>query len=370
MNVLITGASGFIGKNLSATLSTMDGYSVLKYDINDTLDTLRQYIGIADFVVHLAGVNRPEKTEEFFTGNKGFTETLLELMEMEDRNVPVLVSSSIQAELDNPYGISKRQTEEAVLDWAQRTGSKAYIYRLPNVYGKWCRPNYNSVVATFCNNIAKGLPIQINNPDHEVTLVYIDDVVGEIIKAIEGKPLVRDGLFYRIEKTSRVTVGQLAELIQSFADSRKNLVMPNFEGYLERTLYATFLTYLDEDDFGYKLDMKFDNRGWLAEFIKSRQFGQIFISRTKPAITRGNHWHHTKVEKFLVIQGEAVIRFREINGSKVIEYPVSGDELKVLDIPAGYTHSITNVGDEDVITLFWAVEIFDPERPDTYQDSV
>jgi len=373
LKVLITGANGFIGKNLSAALATREGFTILRYDINDSWENLRQYVRIADFVVHLAGVNRPQDPSEFFTGNKGFTEQLLSLLEEEKRVIPFWMSSSIQAELDNPYGLSKRQAEEAVFNWARRTGAQAFVYRLPNVYGKWCRPNYNSVVATFCHNIARGLPIRIDDPDRELTLVYIDDVVEEIINAIEGKPLARlegpsagEGRFFTVKRTSRITVGRLAELIRSFADSRRNLIVPNFEGYLERTLYATFLSYLDESDFGYPLLMKEDQRGWLAEFIKSRQFGQIFISRTKPGVTRGNHWHHTKVEKFLVVQGEAIIRFRQIHGDKVIEYPVSGRELKVLDIPPGYTHSITNVGDEDVITLFWADEIFDPDRPDTF----
>ena len=276
------------------------------------------------------------------------------------------MTSSIQAALDNPYGMSKKAAEDVVFEWSRRTGVPVYVYRLPNVFGKWCRPNYNSVVATFCYNIARGFPIQINNPKTELTFVYIDDVVAELIAAMNGSAHLGDDGFCYVPRTFKVTLQQLAYTLYSFAESRTNLMMPDFEGDFERSLYATYISYLPEDGFSYGLEKKQDDRGWLAEFIKSKQFGQIFISRTKPGVTRGNHWHRTKVEKFLVIEGEAVIRFRKIGAEKIIEYRVSGDSPEVVDIPPGYTHSITNIGNSDVITIFWADEVFDPEKTDTY----
>ncbi|WP_027364667.1 polysaccharide biosynthesis C-terminal domain-containing protein [Desulfotruncus alcoholivorax] len=364
--VLVTGASGFIGKNLCATLEQREDVQILRYDLGNTKEELADYLIRADFVFHLAGINRPRHVEEFDLGNRGFTEEILAYLEENGKKTPVAMTSSIHAVLDNPYGISKKAAEDTVFKWSRRTGIPAYVYRLPGVFGKWCRPNYNSVVATFCHNIAQGLPIQINNPATEITLVYIDDVVSELVAAMDG--IVHsgnDGYCY-VPRTFKVTLQQLADTIYSFAKSRNNLVMPNFESVFERYLYATYISYLPEDGFGYKLEMKHDNRGWLAEFIKSRQFGQIFISRTKPGIMRGNHWHQTKVEKFLVIEGEALIRFRKINSDKIIDYRVSGNLLRVIDIPPGYTHSITNIGDTDLITLFWADEIFNPEKADTY----
>lgn len=365
-NVLVTGADGFIGKNLCAALEQRKDIKILPYDKGNSAQELAEFAACADFVFHLAGVNRPQNVEEFDEGNWGFTMHLLELLAKSNRNIPIAVTSSIQAALDNPYGVSKKKAEEALWEWSRRSGAPVYIYRLPNVFGKWCRPNYNSVVATFCYNIARGLPIQINNPDAELTLVYIDDVVAELISAMEGNLHKDDSGFCYVPRTFKMTLQRLADTIYSFAASRKTLVVPNFENDLERFLYATYISYLPEDDFGYELEMKHDHRGWLAEFIKSKQFGQIFVSRTRPGVTRGNHWHHTKAEKFLVIAGEAIIKFRKIGSSEVIEYRVSGDKLKVVDIPVGYTHSITNIGNTDVITLFWANEIFAPDRPDTY----
>ena len=364
--VLITGAEGFIGKNLCIALEQRKDVRVLPYDVNNAKKELAQFAAEADFVFHLAGVNRPENIEEFDRGNRGFTLELAELLEKAGRRVPVAMTSSIQAALDNPYGVSKKKAEDALWEWSRRSGAPVYIYRLPNVFGKWCRPNYNSVVATFCYNIARGLPIQINKPAAELTLVYIDDVVDELIAAMEGAPHRGDDGFCYVPRTFKVTLQKLAETIYSFTESRTTLVVPNFEGDFERFLYATFISYLPEKGFSYDLEMKYDQRGWLAEFIKSKQFGQIFISRTRPGITRGNHWHHTKVEKFLVIEGEALIKFRKIGTDEVIEYQVSGEQLRVVDIPPGYTHSITNIGSTDVITLFWANEIFEPARADTY----
>jgi UDP-2-acetamido-2,6-beta-L-arabino-hexul-4-ose reductase len=362
--VLITGANGFIGKNLIATIN--NEVEVLQYDLNNTPDDLKVFSQKADFVFHLAGVNRPLETSEFEKGNKGFTEQLLDILQDNSKGIPLLMTSSIQAALDNPYGRSKKSAEDLVLEYGRKTGVPVYIYRLPNVFGKWCRPNYNSVVATWCYNIAHQLPIQINNPETELDLVYIDDVIQEFINALNGCESRAENGFCFVPRTFRVTLHQIAETLNAFKDSRTSLILPNLEKDFERFLYGTYLSYFPENEFGYELEMKHDQRGWLAEFIKSKSMGQIFISRTKPSITRGNHWHHTKVEKFLVVEGEALIKFRKINSEEIIEYRVTGNKLKVLDIPTGYTHSITNVGNTDVITLFWADEIFNPEKPDTF----
>ncbi|OCZ49433.1 NAD-dependent epimerase/dehydratase family protein [Dehalobacter sp. TeCB1] len=362
--VLITGANGFIGKNLIATLN--NDIQILKYDIDNSLEELKEFTRRADFVFHLAGVNRPLDTSEFEKGNKGFTELLLQFLKYNPKKVPVLMTSSIQAELDNPYGQSKKSAELSVQEYSKETGASVYIYRLPNVFGKWCRPNYNSVVATWCYNVSHGLPIQINNPDTELNLVYVDDVIQEFINAFNGSESRSEDDYCFVPRTFSATLKQVADTLNAFRESRNTLIIPSFKGEFERFLYATYLSYLPENKFGYELEMKHDQRGWLAEFIKSPSIGQLFISRTKPGITRGNHWHHTKVEKFLVIEGEAVIRFRKIDAKEIIEYRVSGDKLEVLDIPTGYTHSIENVGNTDVITLFWADEIFNPDKPDTY----
>lgn len=366
--VLITGAKGFIGKNLIATLD--NEVEILRYDTENTLEELREFAQKADFVFHLAGVNRPIDITEFERGNKEFTEQLLDILKENPRVVPVLMTSSIQVGLDNPYGKSKKSAEEAVLAYGKETGAAVYIYHLPNVFGKWCRPNYNSVIATWCYNISRDLPIQLNNPETELNLVYIDDVILELINSLSGCESREADGFCFVQRTFRVTLKQIADMLNAFKESRNTLELPSFERDFERFLYATYLSYLPENEFGYDLEMKHDNRGWLAEFIKSEGMGQIFLSRTKPGITRGNHWHHTKVEKFLVIEGEAIIKFRQINGNDVIDYRVTGEKLKVLDIPTGFTHSITNVGESDVITLFWADEIFNSEKMDTYFQEV
>ena len=240
------------------------------------------------------------------------------------------------------------------------------VYCLPNVFGKWCRPNYNSVVATYCHSIVNGVPIQINDPNRELNLVYIDDVIEEFINAMQGKANIQDGGFAHVKRSLFITLQKLADTLQSFSENRKTLIIPNFEDTMVKFLYATYLSYSTESSCIYPLEMKHDNRGWLAEFIKSKQFGQIFVSKTKPGNKRGEHWHHTKGEKFLVIHGKALIKLRQLHSNTVIQYEVSGDELRVLDIPAGFTHSITNIGDEDIITLFWANELFDKNKPDTY----
>lgn len=364
--VLVTGANGFVGRNLCAALAGREGVELLRYHRGSPPEDLDRALATADVVFHLAGVNRPQNIEEFQKGNAVFTGEICRKLIAIDRKPKLVLSSSIQAELDNPYGQSKRGAETAVEDYARQSGGTAVTYRLKNLFGKWCRPNYNSVTATFCHNIAHDLPVQISNPDNVVDLTYIDDVVAGFLKELETTESGQGG--YRLADplpSHKITLGDLADLIRSFRAQRKTLRLPDFSGRFTQALHATYLSYLEADDFAYTLDIKTDNRGSLAEFIKSPSFGQIFVSHTKPGITRGNHFHHTKVEKFLVVRGEAVVRFRQIEGDQVIEYRVKGEEYRVIDIPPGYTHNIENAGADELVTLFWASEIFDPNRPDT-----
>jgi UDP-2-acetamido-2,6-beta-L-arabino-hexul-4-ose reductase len=369
--ILVTGASGFIGKNLCAKLETIEGITLLKYTIENSRDDLIRFIRDADFIFHTAGVNRPKDESEFTTGNQELTESIIQILQDANKKIPVLLTSSTQASLDNPYGKSKLAAENALLAWSKESGSPVYVYRLPGVFGKWCQPNYNSVVATFCYNIANGLPVQISDPSYEVTLVYIDEVVDEFLRALEGITQIPNEGRYSIPRTFEITLANLNDRITFLHNSRTTLVVPNLEDTLNKYLYATYISYLATDNFSYKLQTNTDNRGWLAEFIKSKQFGQIFISKTKPGISRGDHWHHTKIEKFLVVEGDAEILFRnKIDSQDKISYKVTGDVPTVLDIPTGYVHSITNIGSSDLITIFWANEILDKERPDTYYEKV
>lgn len=369
MKILVTGANGFIGRNLVSQLRNKGYSEIYEYDADSAPESLSQYTRDCEFVFHLAGVNRPKDENEFMKGNFGFTSRLLDELKSAGNKAPVLITSSIQAALNNAYGKSKKAGEDLLLQYGRDNGVKTYVYRLNNVFGKWCRPNYNSVVATFCSNIANNLEIAVNNRDTVMNLVYIDDVVEEFIGALEGKPKAGEDGFFHVPKVHTVKLGEIADRLYAFKASRESLIIPSLENEFDRELYATFLTYLPDNGFDYPLEMKCDDRGWLAEFIKSKSMGQIFISKTKPGVTRGNHWHHTKVEKFLVVQGEAVIAFRKIGGSEKQEYKVSGDDLRVVDIPAGYTHSITNIGENELIAIFWADEIFDPDKPDTYAAS-
>lgn len=370
MKILITGAKGFIGRNLAMRLKLNAAYEVWEFDQDDSEVELETWLAAADFVFHLAGVNRPQVVDEFQTGNVDFTALVCAHLLASGRKTPLLLSSSIQAELDNPYGVSKREAENIVVRYAQESGAHAVIYRLTNVFGKWCRPNYNSVVATFCHNIAYGLPIMISDETRELELVHIDDVVEAFIREL-GKITLDGAVVNRgVGPTYRVSLGQLADLLTTFRKMRQSLVVPDFRDAFTHKLYGTYLSYLEPNDFAYQLAQRCDPRGCLAEFVKADGFGQIFVSRTLPGITRGNHYHHIKTEKFLVLEGEAVVRFRPIQGSGVIEYPVRGDEFKVVDIPPGYTHSIENVGTGELVTLFWASEIFDPGRSDTIYEEV
>jgi UDP-2-acetamido-2,6-beta-L-arabino-hexul-4-ose reductase len=366
MNVLITGAGGFLGRNLAAWLAPDPKHRVIGYDRQQGWAALADGLDQADFVFHLAGVNRPKTVEEFVTENVKLTEQICTYLQKRGRSVPLLFSSSIQAALDNPYGRSKAEAEMVVANYAGRSGTRACIYRLANVFGKWSRPNYNSVVATFSYNIARDLPIEISDPTHMLTLTYVDDVmrhfVGELAAQSEGGGLHLG----EAGPIAKITLGELAAWLQEFRAVRRTLRMPDFSDPLMRNLYATYLSYLPEDDFAYGLDCKCDNRGCLAEFAKLPALGQLFVSRTAPGVTRGNHYHHTKAEKFLVLEGEAVVRFRRLDDDAVTAFRVTGTEMRVVDIPPGYTHSLENAGEDELVTLFWANEIFDEGKPDTH----
>lgn len=371
--ILITGAGGFVGKNLVATLRTAGYTDLMLFEKDDIPETLADYCRRAAFVVHLAGINRPTDPSEFYTGNAGLTDTLLANLEAAGNTAPVLVTSSTQAELDNDYGKSKRQAEEAIFAHRRRTGATVYVFRMPGVFGKWCRPNYNSVVATFCHNVAHGLPIQVRDSAFSLPLVYIDDVVACILAAFDGDVMMDRSAtpICHMHPIHEVTLGRLAELIQGFAAGRTSLAVPDLApGSFEKKLYSTYLSYLPSDQFSYPLEMHTDNRGSFTEFLRSPERGQVSINISHPGIVKGNHWHHTKNEKFLVVKGEGVIRFRNIFSKEVIEYHVSGDKLEVVDIPCGYTHNIENVGTEDMVTVMWANEAFDPDHPDTFFEPV
>jgi UDP-2-acetamido-2,6-beta-L-arabino-hexul-4-ose reductase len=369
--VLITGAHGFVGRNLGTKLKELKSSLIIEVDIDSPPELLERGLQEADIIFHLAGINRPLKTEEYAVGNTDFTREICDRLKSLGRKPAIIFSSSIQAELDNPYGVSKRLAEEELLKFARQKKSKVAIFRMKNIFGKWCRPNYNSVVATFCYNIARGFPISISDPDRVISLVHIDDVCASMIQA-SGLSAENPGggVYQEVGPVFEISLGKLAERIKSFRDSRNNLYLPELDDLFTRKLYGTYLSYLEGNDFSYGLDIKSDPRGSLAEFLKGEDFGQIFVSRTKPGITRGNHYHHTKAEKFLVVQGEANIRFRHIQGGEIIEYVVSGDDFRVVDIPPGYTHSIENIGIGELVTIFWADEVFDPNQPDTLFEEV
>lgn len=369
MKLLITGARGFVGRNLTAELKNRKYNDIYEYDVDTDPAELDRYTKDCDFVFHLAGVNRPKDESEFMTGNFGFTDTLLGKLEENGNKAPVLITSSIQAELDNPYGRSKKAGEDLMFAYSQRTGAPVYVYRLPNVFGKWCRPNYNSAVATFCNNIAAGLPIKVNDASVVMNLVYIDDVVAEFINALEGRANII-GSYGAVPTVHTATLGHIAETIKSFKDGRTRLELPELKDALTSRLYSTYLSYLPTDDFAYPLKMNVDERGSFTEFIRTPDRGQVSVNIIRPGITKGNHWHHSKNEKFLVVKGRGCISFRKYGEDKVIDYHVNGDELTVVDIPTGYTHSITNIGEEDMVVVMWANEAFNPDKPDTFFEKV
>jgi len=365
----VTGAAGFLGKNLCVALRQREGVTLLEYDLGGTEALLDNALRQADVVFHLAGVNRPEKLEDFAEGNAAFTDKVLQQVARSGRAPKVVLSSSIQAERENPYGASKRGAEEALRRYCGATGAEGVAYRLKNLFGKWSRPNYNSVVATFANAIANDLPYQVSDPDAVVDLTYVDEVTAAFLAELDRPP--QPGFRFAPPLASNpVSLGALVALLKSFRAHRKTLVLPDLASSFVGALHATYLSYLPPEAAAYQLEIRTDNRGSLAELIKSPHFGQFFISRTKPGITRGNHFHHTKTEKFMVVQGEGLIRLRQIHGDKIVEFLCRGDEYRVVDMLPGYTHSIENVGAEELVTLFWSSEVFDPARPDTYFDPV
>ncbi|PNT91548.1 capsular polysaccharide biosynthesis protein CapF [Clostridium thermosuccinogenes] len=369
MKILVTGAKGFIGKNLVAELKNRKYRNIFEYDIETNPSLLDVYCKEADFVFHLAGVNRPKEQSEFMKGNFGFTSTLLNTLKRHANNCPVMIASSIQATLDNAYGRSKKAGEDLLFKYGKETGARILVYRFPNVFGKWCKPNYNSAVATFCYNIAHDLPITVNDRSVVMNLVYIDDVVEELIRALNGKEN-RVGDFCEVPIVHTITLGEIVDLIYSFKNSREERSIPDMSDTFTKKLYSTYLSYMPEDQFSYELKMNVDNRGSFTEFIRTPDRGQVSVNISKPGITKGNHWHHTKNEKFLVVSGKGVIRLRKINSDKVIEYFVSGEKMEVVDIPAGYTHNIENLGETDMVTIMWANEPFDPDKLDTYFEIV
>lgn len=376
MKILVTGAKGFIGKNLIAELHNIrDGKTkrypitqpleIMPYDTDSNPDELEMYCKQADFVFHLAGVNRPENPEEFMKGNFGFTSVLLDKLKFYNNTCPVMISSSTQAVLDNPYGLSKKAGEQLIVDYASQTGAKIFIYRFPNVFGKWSRPNYNSAIATFCHNIAHNLPIQVNDPEVTLRLVYIDDVINELISNLLGKEN-RNGEFCEVSEVYTIKLGKIVDLLYSFKATRDNRSVPDMSDPFIKKLYATYTSFLPENEFSYPLKMNVDQRGSFTEIFRTADRGQFSVNISKPGVVKGQHWHHTKSEKFCVVSGRGVIRFRKIDSEEVLEYFVSGDKIEVVDIPVGYTHNIENLGDTDLVTFMWCNELFDSERPDTY----
>ena len=382
MKILITGAKGFVGKNLVCALSNIrDGkdkttsldtdITIYEYDLDTEPELLDTFTKDCDFVFHLAGVNRPENEEEFMQGNFGFTSKLLDSLKKYNNTCPVMLSSSIQAGLDNPYGKSKKAGEDLFFEYSKETGAKVLVYRFPNVFGKWCRPNYNSAVATFCHNIANDLPIMVNDRNHMMTLVYIDDVVDEMISALLGRE-TRVGSYCEVSLTHKVTLGEIADLLYKFSKQPKTLVMPEIpDNSFEKKLYSTYLSYLPEEKIAFELKMNEDARGSFTEILKTEKCGQFSVNISKPGITKGQHWHNTKWEFFVVVSGKGLIQQRKIGTDEVINIKVSGDKITAVHMLPGYTHNIINLSDtEDLVTLMWANEQFDPNKPDTFWEEV
>lgn len=398
MKVLVTGAKGFVGKNLCSQLKNIrDGKAknypvtiseVFEYDIDSTPEELDRYCSEADFVFNLAGVNRPENPEDFKKGNFGFASTLLDTLKKYGNKCPVMLSSSIQATLigryaGHPYGESKRAGEELFFDYSKETGAPVLVYRFPNLFGKWCRPNYNSAVATFCNNIANDLPIQVNDPSVELELLYIDDLVEEMIGALSGNEhhcefngidtvLDENGRYCAVPVTHKVTLGEIVEMLNRFKEMPATLGVPNLQqGCFEKKLYSTYLSYLPKDKMIYDLKMNCDNRGSFTEIIRTAGSGQFSVNISKPGITKGQHWHHTKNEKFVVVKGHGLIQLRREGDSEILNFEVSGDRIQVVEMIPGYTHNIINLSEtEDLVTFMWCNEPFDPNHPDTFFDPV
>ena len=395
MNILVTGAKGFVGRNLVAQLKTIaEGKNksygditigeIFEYDIDSTYEELDDYCRRADFVYNLAGVNRPQNVEEFMQGNFGFASTLLDTLQKHNNTCPVMLSSSIQATLvgryaDGEYGKSKKAGEELFFEYGKRNGAKVLVYRFPNLFGKWCRPNYNSAVATFCNNIANDLPIQVNDRSTLLELLYIDDLVDEMIAALKGEEhhcefdgvdtvLTEDGRYCAAPITHKVTLGEIVDLLEAFKLQPQTLVMPEIPyNSFAKKLYSTYLSYLPKEKVAFPLKMNIDARGSFTELLRSDKCGQVSINISKPGITKGEHWHNTKWEFFIVVSGHGLIQERKIGSDEVLEFEVSGDDIKAIHMLPGYTHNIINLSDtEDLVTVMWANECFDQSRPDTF----
>ncbi|MBD9094961.1 MAG: capsular polysaccharide biosynthesis protein CapF [Bacteroides oleiciplenus] len=380
MKVLVTGAHGFVGKNLCAQLNNIKAgkaksypvilSEVMEYDLDTDPALLDEYCRQADFVFNLAGVNRPQDSGEFMKGNFGFASTLLDALKKYGNTCPVMISSSTQAALDNPYGESKRAGEQLMFDYSRETGAKVLVYRFPNVFGKWCRPNYNSAIATFCNNIANGIPIQVNDPGVVMNLVYIDDVVDELISALKGAEHY-DGNYCVVPTVHTITLGGIVELLYSFKEMPQTLGVPHLADAFSKKLYSTYLSYLPQEKFSYPLKMNIDDRGSFTELIRTADSGQFSVNISKPGITKGQHWHHTKNEKFVVVSGHGLIRLRKIGTDEVVNIEVSGDKIEVVEMIPGYTHNIINLSEtEDLVTFMWCNECFDPAHPDTFFEPV
>lgn len=367
MKILVTGAKGFIGKNLVLALKNQK-FDVFEYDQSSTEEELNKYVKEAEFVIHLAGINRPLTNEEFYDGNANFTKKLVDLILKAHpiKKIPIIFSSSIQASLENDYGRSKKMAE----DYLFASRLPVYIYRLANVFGKWCRPNYNSAAATFCYNVAHDLPIEVRDRNYVLHYNYIDDIVTEFIRILNLKFKIGKKIILSINPTYDCSLGRLADLLYYFKNTRKDNLTPYMGDEFQKKLYATYLSYLDPHDFAYDLNSREDNRGSFTEFLKTPTYGQVSVNVAHPGITKGNHYHHTKNEKFLTVSGETLIRFRKIGEKEVYEYRTSGKKLQVVDIPTGYAHSITNIGKTDSVTIMWANEVFDSENPDTFPEEV
>lgn len=363
MKILITGANGFIAKNLIEHLKRDERVELYLYTKKDSMNILEAYVKEADFIFHLAGVNRPQNISGFYEGNRDLTKVIIDILKKEKKIVPVLLSSSTQATLDNDYGKSKLEAEEILLEYSKEMKSQIFIYRLANTFGKFSRENYNSVISTWCHNIANNLEIQVNDREVELNLVYIDDVIESFIDKLRSKSLE---VYCEIETIYTKSLGEIEELLYAFKSNRKTLLIPNVASGFNRALYATYLSYLAVDDFSYELKGHEDERGMFYEILKTVDSGQFSLSTTAPGIKRGDHYHHTKNEKFLVVKGSAVIEFRHIVSGELITYNVSDRKMEVVEMIPGYTHNIKNIGDEDMILFLWANEVYSHDKPDTY----
>lgn len=365
MKIIITGAEGFIGKNLVQRLNSEAKYNISEITRTTSFQDTELFLKDADFIFHLAGVNRSENKKEFLEGNKDFLAELINLLEKHNNYPPILFTSSIQAEQQSLYGESKKAAEILIKQYSEKNKVPCYIYQLPNVFGKWSKPNYNSVIATFCYNISRGLDIEINDPEKILSLVYIDDVVDEFLTTLTYKES-QNQLYYKVVNIYEKKVKDIARFINNFYENREKGWLPNLSDTFIKNLYSTYLSYLPKDKLNIPLNRHEDTRGSFTEFVKSDADGQISINISKPGITKGNHWHHTKVEKFLVIKGAGVIYIRDIYSEKIYQYHVSGKKFEVIDIPAGAVHSIENTSTEEMITVMWVNEPFHPEKPDTF----